>query len=69
MIIEQNFLKKFEDFYSAMQNDNNYYNLIKYYKKQWISNPYINYKEISQNEYLSRTNNYLENFNRLLNES
>lgn len=65
----QEIFDKIEDFYSASQNDNNYYKLIKYYKKQWIYNSYINYTEISQNEYLSRTNNYLENFHRLLNES
>ena len=52
-----------------MKNDNNYYKLMQYYKKQWISNLYINYTEISQNEYLCQTNNFIEKFHRLLNES
>ena len=47
-----NFFKKMEDFYSQSENDNAYFKMIKYYKKNWINNPYINYSEISDNEYL-----------------
>lgn len=55
------FFKKIEDFYSIKLNDQKYCKLIKYYKKYWISNPYIDYSEISQEEYLLRTNNFFIN--------
>ena len=64
---EKNFLKILGDFYSNKLNDNKYLKLIKYYKKYWINNHYINYTEIKEEEYLFRTNNYLENFHHLLN--
>ena len=44
-----------------------YYKLIKYYKKHWLNNPYINYIELDNKELLNRTNNYIENFHHLLN--
>ena len=65
----EDFFKKLEDFYSIKLNDNKYLKLIKYYRKNWITNSYINYTEISEEEYLFRTNNYLENFHHLLNAS
>ena len=63
----EDFFKKLEDFYSIKLNDNKCLKLIKYYRKNWINNSYINYTEISEEEYLFRTNNYLENFHHLLN--
>ena len=58
--------KKIQDFYEEDKN-NKYYSIIKYYKKNWINNPYINYYELSKEEYYNRTNNYLESFHHVLN--
>ena len=57
---------KLEEFY--ISNDK-YKKLLKYYKKVWINNSYLNYAELTENEYLNRTNNYLEYFNHILNIS
>lgn len=40
-----------------------------YYDKNWINTQFINFDCISQNEYYFRTNNYIENFHRLLNDT
>ena len=61
------FFKKLEDFHSIKLNDNKYLKLIKYYRKNWMTNRYINYTEINEEKYLFSTNNYLENFHHLLN--
>jgi len=55
---------KLEDYYS--QNNSNYKKLIKYYKNNWLNNIYINYTELTNEEYFSRTNNYLERFHKQL---
>ena len=47
----------------------NYKKLLAYYEKNWINNKYINYVDLAQEEYLMRTNNYLERFHSLLNQS
>lgn len=46
----------------------NYKKLLVYYEKNWINNKYFNYVDLSQEEYLMRTNNYLE-IQGLLNQS
>ena len=43
--------------------------MIKYFKKTWLNNSYFNYEEITQKEYLNRTNNLLEYFHHLLNQN
>ena len=43
--------------------------MIKYFKKTWLNNSYLNYEEITQKEYLNRTNNLLEYFHHLLNQN
>ena len=47
----------------------NYKKLLAYYEKNWINNKYINYVDLAQEEYLIWTNNYLERFQGLLNQS
>ena len=59
---------KLED-YIAIDNDENYNKLIKYYKKNWINNEFINYIDLSNEEFLNRTNNYIEAFHSSLNQS
>ena len=60
--------KKIEE-YISIDDDKNYTKLIKYYNKNWLDNEYINYSELSNDEYLNRTNNYLESFHCTLNQS
>ena len=50
-------------------NDEKYVKLLKYYKKNWLNNEYLNYSELTVLEYSSRTNNYLESFHHVLNQS
>ena len=54
---------KIEQFYN---NNDKYIIIIKYYKKTWLKITYLNYDEITQNEYLNKTDN-LQNFYHLLN--
>ena len=58
--------KKIEDFYKS---NGKYEKLLKYYKKVWINNSYLNYAELTEDEYLNRTNNYLEYFHHILNSN
>ena len=37
------------------------------FEKNWINNPYINYCELTNKEFLNRTNNYQERFHKTLN--
>ena len=62
-----NIFEKLENFY--VKEDNNYKKLFLYYKKNWLSNEYINYTELDNRELLNRTNNYIENFHKNLNLS
>ena len=59
--------KKVEE-YMSLQNDN-YKKLISYYKKNWLENNYINYCEITNDEYYNRTNNYIESFHSYMNNT
>ena len=43
--------------------------VIKYYKKNWLNNSYINYSELDNKEYINRTNNFIESFHHALNLS
>ena len=43
--------------------------LLSYYKKNWIKNKYINYYNVSNDEYYNRTNNYIESFHAMMNNS
>ena len=56
---------KIENFYT---DNEKFKKIIKYYKKTWINNNYLNYEEITQKEYLNRTSNLLEYFHHLLNQ-
>lgn len=49
---------KIKDFYN---NNYKYIRIIKYYKSM-TKNSYLNYDQLTQKEYLNRTNNLLENF-------
>ena len=49
--------------------DNEFKIFIKYYDKYWINTSFIKFDCLSQNEYYFRTNNYIENFHRLLNDT
>lgn len=61
------YFDELEEFYSNNEKYKGYYKIIKYYKKNWNNNPYINYSEISEKDYFFMTNNYLENLHYLLN--
>ena len=41
--------------------------MLVYFKNNWHNNKFINYSEISDEEFIKRTNNYLESFNGHLN--
>ena len=43
--------------------------MISNYKKNWLNNVYIDYYDLSENECISRINNYLEAFHSTLNNS
>ena len=60
------FFEKFEKYFS-IDNDK-YYKFVNYFKKNWLNNQYINYYDLSKEEYLNRTNNYIESFHHILNE-
>lgn len=57
--------KKIEEYYIDVQ----YKKFIKYYEKNWFNNNYINFTELTYEEYVLRTNNYIEFFHGLLNQS
>ena len=49
-------------------DDENYKKLLLFYKKNWLNNPYINYNELSKQEYINRTNNFIESFHSFFNQ-
>ena len=57
---------KLKEYFSM--EDNKYKNLITYYKNNWLENAYNNYAEIGNDEYLNRTNNFLESFHGYMNQ-
>ena len=59
------FFKKVEEYY---KNFEEYYKLVIYFKKNWLTNKYINFYELENKEYLSRTNNYIERFHGVINQ-
>ena len=61
----ENLFKKTEEYFSI--NSENEKKLLLYFKKNWLKNKYIDYYELSNDEYLSRTNNYVESFHAYLN--
>ena len=56
---------KIKEYYK--EPDGNYSTLVNYFEKNWINNPYINYCELTNKEFLNRTNNYQERFHKTLN--
>lgn len=66
--VEKNPLfEKLENYYSI--NNDKYGKMAIYYKKNRIDYEYINFYELSQSEYLNRTNNFMESFHAQLNSS
>ena len=57
---------KLQEYFSI--EDNKFKSFMTYYKKNWLENPYINYTEIGNDEYLNRTNNFLESFHGYMNQ-
>ena len=37
--------------------------------KKWLNNDYLNYADLTELEYSNRTNNYLESFHHVLNQT
>ena len=60
---KENFFKELETYFEV---DVKYKKFLKYYK-QWINSKFINMDNLSRDEYLNRTNNYLESFHNILN--
>ena len=58
---------KLEEYYGEDENRNNYKKYTNYYKKHWLNNKYINFIDLDNNEYLQRTNNYIESYHHNLN--
>ena len=56
---------KIKEYYK--ESDGNYSTLVNYFEKNWINNPYINYCELTNKEFLNRINNYQERFHMTLN--
>ena len=56
---------KIKEYYK--ESDGNYSALVNYFEKNWINNPYINYCELTNKEFLIHTNNYQERFHKTLN--
>ena len=63
---KEQLFNKVEEFYTSQEK---YKRFIKYFKKYWVNNEYLNFIELTEKEYLMRTNNYLENFHCLINKS
>ena len=61
----EDLFKKIEEYYNL--SEYKYKNFLKYFKKNWLKNPYINYIELTNDEFLNRTNNYIESFHSKLN--
>ena len=49
--------------------DNTYNKFIDYFDKNWYCSKFINFDSLNQKEYMYRTNNYIENFHKQLNDS
>ena len=64
--IKENFCENFEKYFSL--NEDSYKKFLGYYNKNWLNSPYINYYSLSKEDYINRTNNYLEVFHHILNE-
>ena len=47
---------KIDTFFS--NNKDKYWKMLAYYKKNWLNNNYINFSELSQEEYINRTNSF-----------
>ena len=60
------FYDQIKNFFSKL--DNQYDKFITYFEKNWYNSKYIYLDAINQKEYLYRTNNYIENFHKQLNE-
>ena len=58
--------KNLEEFFK--NNEKGYENILNYYKKNWLNNTHLNYVELTNEEYLNRTNNYIESFHLVLNK-
>lgn len=64
---KKNYYKDICNYFTKI--DTGFKKFIIYYDKNWINTQFINFDCISQNEYYFRTNNYIENFHRLLNDT
>ena len=51
------------------KTDNKYNKYLKYYKNNWLNNRFVNMDMLNRDEYLNRTNNYLESFHHTLNNT
>ena len=61
-------------FYEQIKNyfgklENKYDKFINYFEENRYNSKYINFDTLNQKEYLCRTNNYIENFHKQLNEA
>ena len=63
---KEKFFEKFEKYFSI--DNGGCKKFIKYFKKNWLNNKYINYYDLNKEEYLNRTNNYIESFHHILHE-
>ena len=59
-MIKNGVFEKLDELFSNIYN--NYHKMTAYYKKNWIHNKFINYTEISKDEYINRTINFQESF-------
>ena len=62
-----------KDFYTDIEkiyeHDNEYKNFLKYFKKNWADSDFTKMDILKREEYLNRTNNYLESFHNYLNNT
>ena len=49
--------------------ENGYGKMVAYLRKYWLKNNFINYNDLSEDEYINRTNNFLELFHGNLNNT
>ena len=57
---------KLEEYYNNFED---YSKLVKYLKNNWLNNKYINYYNLEKKEYLNHTNNYIERFHGIINQT
>ena len=50
---KEQLFKKVEEFYTSQEK---YKRFIKYFKKYWLNNEYLNFIDLTENEYFTRTN-------------